>query len=264
MRVEHLRCHPHFSQATRAQTNLECKQVTFEQLKHTGLYGAGCIMENYRQAETNLTIWPVALAVQKMINYTNYTVAQRLTLSPFHNLHTTLIIAIASNTISQVNRAGKACVSEHADKRSTSGSHHDIVTLHLGLLVGQFVILHLQARAKRRKGTSIWSRWRVKWWAHLWLLLTCTQSVCHQYKNMQRLRTIRVYLWYWACRNWNSSLIRSHDSATVNLKPGCPGWWGACEHQDHFGSHNLSQSRATLPRLHPTTITKTNHTNIRH
>lgn len=89
-----------------------------------------------------------------MINYTNYTVAQRLTLSPFHNLHTTLIIAIAANAISQVNRAGKACVSEHTDKRSTSGSHHDIVTLHLSLLVGQFVILHLQARAKRRKGTK--------------------------------------------------------------------------------------------------------------
>lgn len=35
------------------------------------------------------------------------------------------------------------------------------------------------------------------------------------------------YLWYWACRNWNSSLILSHDSATVNLKPGWPGWWGA-------------------------------------
>lgn len=36
-------------------------------------------------------------------------------------------------------------------KRNTSGSHHDIVTLHLGLLVGQFVILHLQAEANRQK-----------------------------------------------------------------------------------------------------------------
>lgn len=31
-----------------------------------------------------------------------------------------------------------------------------------------------------------------------------------------------AYVWYCACRKLNSSLIRSHDSATVNLK----GWLG--------------------------------------
>lgn len=36
------------------------------------------------------------------------------------------------------------------------------------------------------------------------------------------------YLWYCACRNWNSSLIRSQDSEMVNLK-GCAGWCGACK-----------------------------------
>ena len=33
------------------------------------------------------------------------------------------------------------------------------------------------------------------------------------------------HLWYWACRKWNSSLIRSQDSVTVNFN-GCPGWRG--------------------------------------
>lgn len=36
------------------------------------------------------------------------------------------------------------------------------------------------------------------------------------------------HLWYWAWRKLNSSLILSHDSATVNLN-GCPGWGGPCE-----------------------------------
>jgi hypothetical protein len=33
------------------------------------------------------------------------------------------------------------------------------------------------------------------------------------------------YLWYWACKKLNSSLMRSHVSVTVNLN-GCPGCGG--------------------------------------
>lgn len=33
-----------------------------------------------------------------------------------------------------------------------------------------------------------------------------------------------AHLWYWAWRNWNSSLMRSSDSGMVNLK-GCPAAW---------------------------------------
>lgn len=53
--------------------------------------------------------------------------------------------------------------------------------------------------------------------------------------------SVWAYLWYWAWRNWNSSLMRSSVSRTVNLKdwPGCRGTcpegekesgWKAAEH----------------------------------
>lgn len=48
------------------------------------------------------------------------------------------------------------------------------------------------------------------WWADV------SMRSCHDPNS---------YLWYWACRKWNSSLIRSQDSVTVNFN-GCPGWWG--------------------------------------
>lgn len=44
----------------------------------------------------------------------------------------------------------------------------------------------------------------------------------------------RTNLWYWACRNWNSSFIRSKDSGIVNLN-GCPGaWCGVCKRRRLF------------------------------
>ena len=46
----------------------------------------------------------------------------------------------------------------------------------------------------------------------------------------KEIRGNRTHLWYWACRKLNSSLIRSHESETVNLK-GWPDWWGPCSKQ---------------------------------
>lgn len=50
------------------------------------------------------------------------------------------------------------------------------------------------------------------------LLTTCTSV-------LKQVHVHHVYLWYWAWRNWNSSLMRSRVSRTVNLKdwPGCKG-----------------------------------------
>lgn len=39
--------------------------------------------------------------------------------------------------------------------------------------------------------------------------------------------TFHTYLWYWACKKLNSSLIRSMDSTMFNLK-GCGGWLPVC------------------------------------
>lgn len=66
------------------------------------------------------------------------------------------------------------------------------------------------------------------------------------------------HLWYWACRNWNSSLIRSQDSVTVNLN-GCPGWCGtstrnqrACE-EEVGGGERESKNWATKVQCLDTT-----------
>ena len=75
--------------------------------------------------------------------------------------------------------------------------------------------------------------------------------------------TIRVrlhpdsHLWYWACRNWNSSLIRSQDSVTVNLN-GCPGWCGtstpsrqhAREERNNWATRVTKVSRHAHTHMH--------------
>lgn len=120
------------------------------------------------------------------------------------------------------------------------------MALHLCLLIGQFVILHLKTEITHRHlDTAISSSFNMQLHSHLslkalmtfsfWLNDQCMQHWWNRqtstYSGAKHYVTISEslehYLWYWACRNWNSSLILSHDSATVNLKPGWPGWWGA-------------------------------------
>lgn len=104
------------------------------------------------------------------------------------------------------------------------------MALHFCLLVRQFIILHFQAGGGRaecetqRAGGAGEGRGAA---------LPAAAP-----------RPPRAHLWYWACRNWNSSLIRSQDSATVNLKPGWPGWCGACgERRSAPGNPRVAEGR---------------------
>ena len=45
----------------------------------------------------------------------------------------------------------------------------------------------------------------------------------HLHATATNARTLDSYLWIWACKKLNSSLIRSHVSVTVNLNGACPG-----------------------------------------
>ncbi len=72
-------------------------------------------------------------------------------------------------------------------------------------------------------------------WCCIWF--TQNQSsirAASESSNRCEMSHSHIYLWYWAWRNWNSSLILSQDSATVNLKPGWPGWWGAWKKKKSF------------------------------
>lgn len=114
-------------------------------------------------------------------------------------------------------------------------SYHDVVTLHLCLLIGQLVVLHFETLERERRN-------KLQVYGELCEICKHFSFTEHEATkwNQNRSHFLFVFspgsqhsllcsphLWYWACRNWNSSLILSQDSATVNLKPGCPGWWGA-------------------------------------
>lgn len=145
------------------------------------------------------------------------------------------------------------------------------MALHLCLLIGQFVILHLKTKIEDKvsiSGISIASITQ----SHLTTWQWCMENIkktllsvfilakintqilavtftIHPRVNVDfvTLRDILCnhYLWYWACRNWNSSLILSQDSATVNLKPGWPGWCGAWKKvlkKSHQSCHSTAES----------------------
>lgn len=54
---------------------------------------------------------------------------------------------------------------------------------------------------------------------------------------------VTTYLWYWACKKLNSSLILSQESGTVNLKGGWPDCVGP--YKKHT-VHVVSEGRDTL------------------
>jgi len=83
---------------------------------------------------------------------------------------------------------------------------------------------------------------RIKLRYPVWLRLIAI----HEFMNLQ-IWWIIEYLWYWACKKLNSSLIRSQESPTENLN-GCPGCGGPCNTKTPL---NVSMRRNPLTPLKP-------------
>lgn len=47
--------------------------------------------------------------------------------------------------------------------------------------------------------------------------ISCKLAQTNTHTEREKLGEV-IYLWYWVWRNWNSSLMRSRVSRTVNLK----------------------------------------------
>lgn len=147
------------------------------------------------------------------------------------------------------------------------GAHHDIMPLHLGLLAQQLLALQLQAA--ERSGAVVLSIPAGGGGPETHSGVTAVPYAPHPAQPTEggpwepRFAAprsgpplhlsppgspppIAPHLWYCACRNWNSSLIRSQISKTENLK-GCPG---CGERAPRRQPHGAPGTAAVTPGTH--------------
>lgn len=148
---------------------------------------------------------------------------------------------------------------------AAGGAHHDIMPLHLGLLAQQLLALQLQA-AERSGGPQWGGGGGGGPETHSGV--TAVPYAPHPAQPTEgQPREPRAaaprsgapstcrpllppHLWYCACRNWNSSLIRSQISKTENLK-GCPGCGNRARRRQPHGAPGTAPLKPGTHRVPP-------------